>query len=115
MPRIKHCGLNRRTENYWLNSNDLAFKYQILMSTNCPKCGLFVMEVVGVKEDLSFASTKRIAQDKHDEWMKRTEVGSGDLAEGLDSSQWETRKAGVHWVTGSLGRFPYTKVKRRVE
>jgi hypothetical protein len=115
VPKIKHCGQNRRTDNYWLNSKDPIFKYQILMAATCPKCGGFVLEVIGVKEDLSFGTTKRIAQDKHDEWVLRTDIKTGDIAEGLDSSQWDSQKHGVHWITCSMGVWPYNKIKRRVE
>lgn len=115
MPRIKHCGSFRRTDNHWLHSCEEIFRYQILMSANCPNCGQFVMEWVGVKHDMSFASRHRIPTKKHQEWIVRTDIAKGDIAEGLDSSQWGGLRNGVHWVTGSSNQFPYLKRRVRVE
>jgi hypothetical protein len=115
MAQIKHCSAFRRTQVFWLNSNDPHYKYQVLQSTTCPKCGQFVMEWIGIFADGKHSPAKRIAVKNHEEWIHRTDLVAGDIAEGLDSSQWESVRAGVYWVYGSMPTYPYLYGRRRVQ
>lgn len=114
MPAIKHCGQYRRTDNFWLNSNDDHYQYQLLLSTNCPKCGQLVMETIGILPGHKFGAQTRIKVKDHDDWIARTDIAKGDLALGLDSSQWKKKIAGVHWVKSSQREYPFLPIKVKV-
>jgi hypothetical protein len=105
MTAIKHCGASRATQEFWLNSNDSNYNYQVLLSADCI-CGVHVLEVQGVFHDGRKSAQNRIKQKDHKEWIARTKLDGGDLA-SVDTSQWKSIKAGVHRVEGSMPYWPF--------
>lgn len=115
MPQIKHCGHYRATDTVWLNSNDPTYQYQLLLSTTCPECDQFVMEYVGILPGLVYAAQNRIKVKDHEAWIARSSLATGDVALGMDSSQWKSKRAGVHWVQSSQREYPFLPIKVRVQ
>ena len=115
MPQILHCGHVRRTKAYWLYSDDPAYKYQILLTSTCPKCGRLILEWQGAFQDGRRGPQRRIAWRDHERWLSRTSLATGDIAQGVDASQWETQKSAIHLVHSSLRQHPYTQIMARVE
>lgn len=117
MAQITHCGHPRRTDNYWLvpatEEDRSKYKYQILLTANCPNCRNFVMEWMPVFLDWKRGPRHRIKLKDHDAWINRTDPVKGDLAD-IDTSRWKSVKAGVHRVMTSLKEFPYSQYEVRV-
>lgn len=114
MAQIRHCRAFRRTQKFWLNSRDDRYRYQILLVAECPACGQLVLEMMGIFHDGRQGQQERVQKKHHEEWIGRTDKQTGDIAEDIDSSAWESVRNGVYWVYGSLSQFPYTYGRRRV-
>jgi hypothetical protein len=115
MPAIKHCGHYRATDTFWLVSDEEIYQYQLLLSATCPDCDQLVLEYIGILPGLAHGAQKRIKAKGHDAWIKRTDIASGDIAMSLDSSQWKSKKADVHWVQSSQHEYPFLSIKVRVK
>jgi hypothetical protein len=107
MPSIVHCGKHRRAQAFWLMSSDICYKYEKLLSTTCPKCDQFVLEVIGVTANNKKAPARRIKTKDHEKWINRTSISSGDLAFDMDTSQWESLRNAAHRVKGSMPVWPF--------